>query len=74
MEPSDGSSPDGKSMTYGDDILTHWKHPMAVSTKTEASGGSEYKILNRPPLTLPRSVCKHTNHIRSSITRHLLSA
>jgi hypothetical protein len=50
MEPSDGSSPDGKSMTYGDDILTHWKHPMAVSTKTEASGGSEYKILNRPPI------------------------
>jgi len=35
-------------MTYGDAILTHWKHPAAVSTKMEASGGSEYKILNRP--------------------------
>ena len=50
MEPSDGSSPDDKSMTYGDDILTHWKHPMAVSKKTGASGGGEYKILNRPPI------------------------
>jgi hypothetical protein len=37
-------------MNYGDNILTHWKHPMAVSTKTEPSGGSEYKILNRPPI------------------------
>jgi hypothetical protein len=50
MEPSDGSSPDDKSMTYGDDIPTHWKHPMAVSTKMEASGGSEYKTLNRLPI------------------------
>jgi hypothetical protein len=48
MEASDGSSPDGKSMTYGDDIMTYWKHPVAVSTTMEASGGSEYKILNRP--------------------------
>ena len=50
MEASDGSSIDGKSMTYGDDILTHWKHPAAVSIKIEASGGSEYKILNRLPI------------------------
>jgi len=44
MEASDGSSLDGKSMTYGDTIVTHWKHSVAVSTKMEASGGSEYKI------------------------------
>jgi hypothetical protein len=50
MEPSDGSSLDGKSMTYGDDILTHWKHPMAVSTKMEVSGGSKYKIRCRPQI------------------------
>jgi hypothetical protein len=43
MEASDGS-PDGKLKTNGDDILTYWKHPVAVSTKMEASGGSEYKM------------------------------
>jgi hypothetical protein len=44
MEASDGSSPVGKSMNYGDDIMTQRKHPVAVSTKMEASDGSEYKI------------------------------
>jgi hypothetical protein len=44
MEASNGSSADRKSMTYGDTIVTHWKHPVAVSIKLEASGGSEYKI------------------------------
>jgi hypothetical protein len=44
MEASDGSSPLGKSINYGDDILTQWKHPVAASARMEASGGSEHEI------------------------------
>jgi len=50
MEASDGSSPDYKTTTYSEAIAIHRKHPVAVSAKMEASGGSEYKILNRPPI------------------------
>jgi hypothetical protein len=44
MEASNGSSPHGKSMTYDEATAIHRKHPVAVSTKMEASGGSEYKM------------------------------
>jgi hypothetical protein len=44
MEASDGSGPDGKSMTYSEAIAIHRKHPVALSTEMEASGGSEYKM------------------------------
>jgi len=41
MEASDGSSHDGNSMTYGEAVAIHRKHPVAISAKMEASGGSE---------------------------------
>jgi hypothetical protein len=31
-------------MTYGEAIVIHRKHLVAVSTKMKASGGSEYKM------------------------------
>jgi hypothetical protein len=37
-------------MTYSEAIAIRRKHPVAVSAKMEASGGSEYKILNRLPI------------------------
>jgi hypothetical protein len=46
MEASNGSSIDGKPRSYGDAILTHWKHPVAVSTKPEAPDGSKYKTFH----------------------------
>jgi hypothetical protein len=48
--PDHDASPQGhgKSMTYGEAIAIRRKHPAAVSTKMEASGGSEYEILNCP--------------------------
>jgi len=44
MEASDGSSPDRKLSAYGKAIAIRRKHPVAVSAKMEASGGSEYRI------------------------------
>jgi hypothetical protein len=49
-EASDSSGLDDKTTTYSEAIAIHRKHPVAVSAKMEASGGSEYKILNRPPI------------------------
>jgi hypothetical protein len=50
MEASNGSSIDGKSRAYGDAILARWKHPVAVSTKMEAPGGSKYKTFHCLPV------------------------
>ena len=55
MEASDGSSHDGKSMTYSEAIAIHRKHLVAVSIKMETSGGSKYKMRCCPRLPAAES-------------------